>query len=177
MALVTEDGTARADAEAYISVADADTYHTSRGNTAWTGTDTAKEGFLRKATDYMLQTYRERWKGWRVATSQSLDWPRYGVQLTDTYSGAIGFYQLASNAVPIEVTRACAELALRVASGEELLADIQPAIIAEKVGPIEVTYASRSTAIVPPRIVQYPAIDRMLTPYLDDAGGVPIKRA
>ena len=35
MAIVTEDGTGKADAESYISVADASTYHAARGNTEW----------------------------------------------------------------------------------------------------------------------------------------------
>ena len=36
MALIVEDGTGLANAESYVSVADATTYHTNYGNTAWT---------------------------------------------------------------------------------------------------------------------------------------------
>ena len=52
MSLVVEDGTGKADAESYISVADADTYHSNRGNTDWAAlTTTEKEQLLRGATD------------------------------------------------------------------------------------------------------------------------------
>ena len=35
MALEVEDGTGKSTAESYISVADATTYHTARGNSTW----------------------------------------------------------------------------------------------------------------------------------------------
>ena len=35
MSIVTEDGSGRADAETFISVADASAYHADRGNAAW----------------------------------------------------------------------------------------------------------------------------------------------
>jgi hypothetical protein len=66
MTLTVEDGTGKADAESYISVADADTYFTARNNATWAALSTSdKEAALRKATDYMLQAYRVRWAGMR----------------------------------------------------------------------------------------------------------------
>lgn len=54
MALIVEDGTGLADAESYLSVADADTYHADRNNEAWQDYSTAeKEAALRKATQYI----------------------------------------------------------------------------------------------------------------------------
>ena len=42
MALTHEDGTGKADAESYLSVTDADTYHTAHGDpAAWSGATTA----------------------------------------------------------------------------------------------------------------------------------------
>ena len=78
MSLIVEDGTGRADAESYASVSVADAYHTARGNTAWAAlaTTALKEAALRKATDYLGQTYGLRWKGYRMTTTQALDWPR-----------------------------------------------------------------------------------------------------
>ena len=68
MAIVVEDGTGKSTAESYISVADASTYHTARGNTAWAAltTDALREAALRKATDFMRQVYRSRWQGYKV---------------------------------------------------------------------------------------------------------------
>ena len=55
MTLVIEDGTGKSNAESYISVADADTYHSNRGNTDWAALTTAeKERLLRIATDYRV---------------------------------------------------------------------------------------------------------------------------
>ena len=143
MALITEDGTGKSNAESYISVADADTYHSNRGNAAWAALDTAtKESCLRKATDYMIGTYRSKWLGRRVLITQSLDWPRVGVILEDfgnVQFGAYGFFQVSYQIVPTEVKNACAELALKAFSAE-LLADQKQKIIEKTVGPIKVKY-------------------------------------
>ena len=66
MSLIVEDGSGLAAAESYISVVDADAHHASRGTAeaSWVGLDTdIKEQCLRRATDFMLETYRGRWKG------------------------------------------------------------------------------------------------------------------
>ena len=92
MALIVEDGTGKSDAESFISVADADTYHSNRGNTDWASLLTAaKEQNLRKATDYICQVYRMKWAGTRVNGTQALDWPRAYVLRDDyEYSGLNG---------------------------------------------------------------------------------------
>ena len=79
MALVVEDGTAKADAEAYISVADADAYFLVRENpTAWTGASTAdKEAALRIGAQYMDTKFR--WRAQRYTSTQALAWPRVGI--------------------------------------------------------------------------------------------------
>ena len=172
MALEVEDGTGKDDAESYISVAGADNYHTLRGNTAWTGADAVKEAALRKATDYMLQVYRLRWKGTRVSGNQSLDWPRNWVERDDyTYvkqNGTAmigGFQYYPSDEVPVEVQRACAELALKALS-ETLAPDIGRRTLREKVDVIEVEYDPNS-----PQYTLYRAVDNMLAPLLGGSGG------
>lgn len=153
MALIVEDGTVVAGAESYISVADADTWHDDRGNTAWAALSTAaKEAALRKATDYMLQVYGRRWAGDRVDADQGLDWPRSGVE-------AHGF-DVASDAVPAAVARACAELALR-ASTADLTPDVTRVTLRETVGPISVEYDPNGSPLP-----DYQSIDNMLAPYL-----------
>lgn len=162
MALVTETGTGSATAESYISVASADTYHSDRGSTAWAALTTAvKEQSLRKATEYMLQMYRNRWKGVRVFITQALDWPRSDVQI-DPGNGPYAVYSnyVASNIVPVEVARACAEYALR-ASTAKLLDDLTQGVVSEQIGPISTTYDKFSS-----QSVRYPAVDAVLAPYL-----------
>ena len=169
MALVTETGTGSATAESYISVASADTYHSDRGSTAWAALTTAvKEQSLRKATEYMLQMYRNRWKGVRVFITQALDWPRSDVQI-DPGNGAYAVYSnyVASNIVPVEVARACAEYALR-ASTAALLDDLTQAKLSVSVGPISTTYDAAS-----PQSVRYKAQDATLAPYLARGLNVP----
>lgn len=157
MALIVEDGTIVAGAESYIAVADADTWHTNRGNTDWTALATAaKEQALRKATDYMLQVYGLRWKGDRVSASQVLDWPREGVEV-------FGF-EIDADVVPDAVANACADLALRASAGD-LTPDVTRRTVRETVGPITVEYDKNA-----PALPDYQAIDNMLAPYLDRAG-------
>ena len=159
MAIVVEDGTGKSTAESYISVADASTYHTARGNTAWAAltTDALREAALRKATDYMRQAYRSRWQGYRVNEDQALDWPRYDVEVEG--------YAVDSDIVPTEIKNACAELALK-ASSADLNPDLTQGVLSEQVGSISVTYDKNS-----PQRTRYAAIDAMLSPYLKAGGG------
>ena len=162
MALIVEDGTIVAGAESYATVAQANAYHTARGNSAWELLDDvdAKEPALRKATAYMVQMYRARWKGFRVSAAQPLDWPRMNVVLDDG-PYAYGYSTvLAINVVPQEVRDACAEFALR-ASVADLAPDLERAAQVETVGPISVTYDPASA-----ESVRYRALDALLAPYL-----------
>jgi len=77
MSIVTEDGTGLSSAETLLSVADCDTYHLRRGNTAWAGYSVPeKEAALRRTNDYLRQKYRIRWQGVKVKTDQGCEWPR-----------------------------------------------------------------------------------------------------
>lgn len=160
MALIVEDGTGLSTAESYISVANASTYHTARGNAAWAAlaSDTVREQSLRKATDYMGQVYRARWAGCRYTTTQALDWPRDGVSIDE------GMTVIEIDEIPAEVTRACAELALKAAS-ESLLSDQTQAKLSVTVGPISTTFDPHS-----PIAKRFSAIDALLRPYLMGGG-------
>lgn len=158
MALVVEDGTAKADAESYLSVTDADSYFANRGYTLWATMSTnEKEQALRRSADYMKAAYGPRWLGYRVSASQALDWPRSGVV-------ARGF-SIPADAIPAEVKNACAELAFKAAGGD-LAPDIGQRAVREKVDVIEVEYDRYS-----PQFTQFRAVDNMLAPFLSDLGG------
>jgi len=150
MSLIVEDGTGRSDAESYISVADADTYHTKfTASAAWAGAGTAdKETALRQATQYLDDEYRGRWKGYPVDDEQALAWPRLDVEDENGYV-------VDSDAVPEQVQRAAAEMALRaLSSGPNLLPDIVERgtvkSIRKKLGPMEkeVEYVGGGTIAV-----------------------------
>lgn len=175
MAIVIEDGTGRADAEAYISVSDADAFFDARGIGGWVGVLATgeKEAALRRATDYMTQAYRARWKGSRINGTQALDWPRNFVQRDDfqaaTMNGAAvigGRFYFPSNEVPTEVQHANALLALKSLSGD-LAPDIGRPKVRVKVDVIETEYDRYGVPYT-----QYRAVDNLLRPFLNSVGGV-----
>jgi hypothetical protein len=157
MALIVEDGTNVPDAESYSTVAQADAYFTARGTGLWFElTEEEKEQALRRATDFMVQRYRNGWKGQRLNPLQALDWPRKCVVIED--------YTLPVNHMPREVIRGCAELALKAAAGP-LATDATQKILQETVGPITMRYDPNST-----NIIRYTAVDMLLSPFLGSGG-------
>lgn len=155
MALTPEDGTGLSSADSYASVTQADEYHAARGNAAWAAlAESDKESALRRSTDYMVQEYRARWAGVRATGVQALDWPRSGV-IVDGFE-VVG--------VPVEVVRACCELALK-ASTAALSADAGRTVIREKVDVIEVEYSEFG-----PTGTQYTAVNAMLRPFFGVGG-------
>lgn len=170
MALTVEDGTVVANADSYITLAAADAYHAARGITLWaTMSEAEREQALRRATDYMVQAYRLRWRGSRVSATQALDWPRNWVERDDyayvTQNGAQvigGFLYYPSNEVPTEVQNACAELAYRGAAGPLMVDETRAQhTVREKVDVIEVEYRAWA-----PSQTSYRAVESMLAPLL-----------
>jgi hypothetical protein len=164
--LIVENGTGLANAESYISVAEANAYHAARGNTNWATISTGEaEQALRRATDYIEQVYRLRWQGNRVNSTQALSWPRAFVQPMDYQFSSTAFflgglYYLPADEVPQEVKHACAEMAFKAAGGE-LASDLTQGVIREKVDVLEVQYDPNS-----PQYTRYRAIDNLLRPFL-----------
>ena len=153
MSLIVETGEGLADAESFISVADASTRHANNGMTNWaTLTTQEQEQALRRATQFMEQSLRERWHGYRRNIDQALSWPRWDVSVDE--------YPVKFDIVPREVAAACADLALKAAAGD-LNADLTRGVVREKVGPIETEYDRYS-----PQAVRYRAIEMTLAPYL-----------
>lgn len=170
MALIVEDGSGMSTAESYASVAEADSYFSKRNNADWDALDLpVKEACLRLATDYMVGTYRLRWKGRRRIIYQRLDWPRVGVVIEDLsggYAGVrpYGLFQVSYQVVPDEIKNACAELALRASIGE-LAPDLDQRVVSESIGPLNVKYDVYS-----PRTKVYRAVDMMLKAFMMNSG-------
>lgn len=158
MAFVVEDGTAKADANSYVTIADADSYFADRDNTAWTGADAVKQAALVKATDYIEGRFGQRFIGSKKTTTQALAWPR---------TGAADF---ADTAIPVGLRRACCEYAVRALSAElapDLKVDASGLTVVatkKKVGPIETDYAVPQTGLgsTPMLFRPYPAADMLL---------------
>ena len=153
MSIVTETGSGSSTAETLISVVDSDTYHAARGNATWATITTAqKEQALRRATEFMIQSFTNRWQGYRKTDTQALDWPRYDV--------VVNGYVIDNDIVPETVKRACAEMAIRAAAGP-LIDDLTQGVTSETVGPIQVTYDKTSN-----RKTKYASVEALLQPYL-----------
>lgn len=173
MALIVEDGTGKSDAESYVSVADATSYHALRGNTTWALlSNDEMEQALRRATDYLVQMYRLSWKGSRLNAEQSLDFPRTFMERDDfSYSGMNGYTVISGNfyypsdIVPVEIKNATSELALK-ASADELAPDVGQRVLREKIDVIEVQYAEYGV-----QYTSYRAVENMIKPYLSGQGG------
>lgn len=140
MAITVETGEGLSAADALVSVAYVDAYHTARGNTTWTGQTAAKEQAIVRASAFLSNSYR--WKGWPVKGrahadgAQALAWPRAWV--TDRYD-----YPVADDIVPEEVKQACAEIALReIVTPGTMTPDYTPhsRVKMERVGPLAVEY-------------------------------------
>lgn len=154
MAFVVETGAGLANANSYASVADADAYVADRGIAGWAAlSSTVKQQSLIRGTDYLEQTYRDAWKGYRVTSTQALSWPRSDV-IVDTFP-------VAANIVPTAVVRACIEMALRASDGDELIADLGQQVVRERVDVIETEYAQYGSPSA-----KYPAVNRLLIPYV-----------
>lgn len=166
MAIVVEDGTGKADAASFATVAAFKAHCDARGVTY--GSDATIEQRLRVGFDYMIQAYRTRWAGYRSTTTQAGDWPRYDVPRRDL--GLSAYY--ASNVIPAEIVQANILLAVRATPGEDLTPDETQAIKREKVGPIETEYQDFSSSGV-----SYPAVDKLLAPFLANGGAARLMRA
>ena len=162
MTLIVEDGTGLPNAESYVSVADFDTYCTTRGITFTGSPDTtAKEVALRKATAYIDTRYR--YKAARQFTVKALEYPR---------AGLVDWSGMTITGVPSRVKAADCELAARALAGTDLFSDDERGgmVKSQQVGPISITYQDGA-----PTGVVFTAAFKALEPYIRDvlAAGPP----
>lgn len=161
MAFVVEDGSAKADANAYVTTAFVGSYFDDRFVTTWTGSDGQKQAAVVVATQYLDATYR--WRGLKRTSTQRLGWPRVDVYDQDGYL-------IAADTVPEEVKAATAELALLALSGP-LVANVtgDDRISRVKAGSVEIEYEAGAKEAA----TRYTMVDRLLgTLTASGTGGV-----
>ena len=163
MALVVEDGSGKADAESYQSVAGHRAYCIARGLTA-PADDATIEQRARIATTFMVGRYRARWRGLRVSGAQALDWPRTGVEVTDTATPGY----LPVNIVPAEVVAACSELIIRLGDGP-LSPDVPRLESKIELGPLKVEYTDG------PALTSFTAVDALLGSLISSRSPAMVK--
>lgn len=157
MALDTTVGGASADS--YGSLAEADAYFSARVTGNWDGADSHKEMALRRATTYLDNIGRGRWKGLRNTSAQALAWPRAGAYDEDGYP-------IATDTIPTALKRAQFEAAYLIANGTNLEATIDRAVKSEQVGPLAVTYMDGAADQA-----RYQTIFNYLSGLMNVAGG------
>ena len=157
----------------YGTVAEADSYHQARANTAWAGDEVAKQAALLRASVYIDGRYRKLLASgvWQslfpgVKTEgrgQAMEWPRTGAY---DYEGN----PIPADQVPVEVEQATFEAALReIVEPGSLSPDFVSASMVkrEKVGPLEtevaVSVGADAAGSVRPVIS---IIDEMIAPVL-----------
>ena len=152
MALIVETGLGLSNANSYVSAADAQAYHSDRGNALWTdGDDDAKLAALIRATSALDGIYGRRWPGYRCGTYQALAWPRYEAWDADAWP-------LVD--VPAKIMASCCEAALveLVTPGALSVALERGGMLVSKTtGPLSMTWAANA-----PGGTTYPRIHQPL---------------
>lgn len=159
--LIVETGAGLTNANAYIDVAFADTYHDDRKNELWDCAQTdEKESAIIKATDYIDR----RWCfiGFKQNTDQSLEWPRADV-FDRSFKQIVGIF--------LKLQQATAEYALRAlddslapdltktASGGQVTEDLLT------VGPITIKKGFNAGSGTDP-IKDFPLADFLLSEFV-----------
>lgn len=147
----------------YGTTTDADDYHSARGNTDWASKSTEeKEIALQRASDWVDNTYRNRFPGWKVGRrSQEREWPRYNA--FDAEDELI-----PSDVIPVEILNATYEAALREAVTPGTLAPDQERTLKRiKADTVELEYAGGSS-----QLTTFTVIDGILAGILSAGGGL-----
>lgn len=183
MTLIVEDGTAKSDANAYVSVADADAYFAS--NAAWTALNsTQKEAAIIAATRWVDDAYFGLWKGFRFRQYQSLAWPRdmspglslytmrgFAPRVTTILYDNDGF-PIWADVVPKAVQRACMEAALLSATGFDFVKNSSTAAITSTSRAVDrVSYTNNYASPLSQRHAKLQFIDKLLFGLITAAPG------
>jgi len=168
MALIIEDGTGVAGADAYSDVASCSAYATAYYGAALTGSPADKEAAIRRATAYLNGL---AWKGTRtLGRAQSLAWPRTGV--VDCEGLSIGDAE-----IPLDLIYAQHELARAEFQSPGILtpavSKANATVVREKVDVLEVEYDTDNLtgSIDEVRPIVTAAMDRLKC-YLSASGRV-----
>ncbi len=133
MTVIVEDGTVVPGANSYVSETYLGTFASDRGLTL----NTSSTQLLIEAMDY-LDTLS--FQGLKRILTQPLQWPRVNVYID-------GYYVQADH-IPIELKNGLCQIAVAIDEGNGPDADVPRFTRSERVGDLEVTYASGAPATV-----------------------------
>jgi hypothetical protein len=163
--VTVEDGTGLANANAYASVSDADTYFDARPRSdAWKASDAdQKARFLIQATRILDASFR--WRGSPATNTQGLQFPRYDRELSAVLDGS---------SVPAFLKTALFELALVLTAEDPTAPD-------DADGLKRIEFDGLNVELDPSRRRRIPRwLEDLVAPYgvsNERAGSVPIRRA
>lgn len=164
--LTLETGEGVADADSFVSVADARAFASSRGLTL-PQADGDVEILLRRAADY-INAREARFQGDRLTATQALAFPRRGLCL-------YGKTYLEPTTLPRVLTDAVCQLAVELKTQ-----DAQPngegrEVVTQTVGPISTTYSATGKSAVIPVLTK---VEAFLEPLYRRGGAtVTVERA
>jgi hypothetical protein len=111
LTLVKEDGTGKADANAYASAADGDAYHEGHlYGTAWTGATAEKKAAALVMATRLIDALFQ-FSGVRTKATQALQWPREDCPDPDANADVVGQRFVLPDVVPPAVVAATCETA------------------------------------------------------------------
>ena len=176
--LVVETGSVVTGANSFVTLAEADAYHVLGGNTAWTGTDEAKEAALVKAGRYLNGL---AWKGRKTAFENPMSWPRFNVVDPDSdpienitaSHPAIYTSLLDSSVIPQAVKAAQCEAALKILAGTDMQPDLARGgqMTRKKTDVLETEWAPGA-----PARTNFTAITDALRGLLKGSGAIELRR-
>lgn len=155
IAIIVEDGSNIANANSFVTIAQARAYAAERGVTLAVADDDVAVQLI-KAKDY-LESFAMRYQGEMTNEDQSLQWPRIDVYL---YGSEIAF---PSNAIPKELKAAQNATVVALAQGVDIMPNYSASdfVTREKVGPIETEYADPTKVGIVPTLT---GVDSLLAP-------------
>ncbi len=155
-----EDGTGKADATSYATVAQFQQYWLDRGITLSTADVTNAEAYLNQASDY-IDTHYDFIGAPTYPDVQALEWPRYISEQSGLQRKIVD-----SDEIPAALIKAVCWLAYQVRNGQ--LDTVKSSVISESYGGVSKQYAEAGNT------KRYEYIDKRLSNYL--ISGTPLQR-
>lgn len=157
MAIIVEDGSNVANANSFVTRAEAIAYALLRGITL--ANDATTDVLLIKAMDY-LESKRTYYVGKFTYDFQLLSWPRSGV-----YIDGLAFPE---DEIPQQLKNAQMQLAIYASKGIDLLPSVSDKfVVQESIGPISTTYSEKVNVGSAPIM---PLVDAMLAQLIEFGG-------
>ena len=148
LTLIKEDGTGKADANAYANVADGDAYHAGHlYASAWTAASADQKAVALVMASRLIGT-EYRFAGTRAVATQSLQWPREDCPDPDTGEA------VPENSVPKPVVEATCELARELLIVDRTAAPVGEGLSYQNNGSVQTGYDKADTRPIIPKLVQ-----------------------